>query len=194
MSELTMELTTRQSSVEAIKTAIEDGIKSWEKAGAEVVRLLDIDRMTLAEIAEAADSDFITENVLAQFERIGRKQVLPKLLVMDFPASKHLQRLPMSEQARLIDGSIDLLVIRDSGVDTLLAKVRDLTPDQCKQVFSRNGVRGLSAQRTFIEDRRKKIPATAASPAWQIKSGKVIFNSACELTRHELAVILAQMA
>lgn len=189
-----MEISTKTTSIESLKRAIESGIEAWETAGREVVRLLDIDRMSLAEIANAANSDLITENVLAQFERIGRQQVMPKLLVMDFPASRHLQRMPMSEQHRLIDGSVELLVIRDNGTDTLNVKSRDLTKDQCKQVFSKNGVRSLGAQRAFIEDRRKKIPCSSSTPSWQIKSGKVIFYSACELTRQELAVILAQMA
>lgn len=189
-----LSVSTKQDSINSLKEAIETGIESWEKAGREVVKLLDIDRMTLDEIANLAESDFITENVIAQFERIGRKQVMPKLLVMDFPASRYLQRMPMSEQMRLLDGAVDLLVIRDNGTDTLSVRSRDLTKDQCKQVFSKDGVRSLGAQRAFIEDRRKKIPCSASTPSWQIKSGKVIFNSACELTRQELAVILAQMS
>lgn len=191
---IAMELSTKTTSIESLKSAIEAGIEAWETAGREVVRLVDIDRMSLEEIATAAKSDYITENVLAQFERIGRQQVMPKLLVMDFPASRHLQRMPMSEQQRLLDGSVELLVIRDNGTDTLNVRSRDLTKDQCKQVFSKDGVRSLGAQRAFIEDRRKKIPCSTATPSWQIKSGKVIFNSACELTRQELAVILAQMS
>jgi hypothetical protein len=187
-------ISTKKDSILALKEAIETGIESWEKAGREVVKMLDIDKMTLDEIATLADSDIITENVLAQFERIGRKQVMPKLLVMDFPASRYLQKMPMSEQARLLDGSVDLLVIRDNGTDTLNVRSRDLTKDQCKQVFNKDGVRSLGAQRAFIEDRRKKIPCSTSTPSWQIKSGKVIFNSACELTRQELAVILAQMS
>ena len=146
------------------------------------------------EIEAMANCEIITVNVLAQFERIGRRQVMPKLLVLDFPASKYLQRLPFSEQHRLIEGSVDLLVIRDNGTDTLMVKCRDLTPDQCKQVFSRNEVRSLSAQRAFMEDRRKKLPCNAGLPTWQIRHGKVVFNSACELTRKELSVILSQLA
>ena len=188
-----MNTITKGDSLKSLKDAIQSGIEAWETAGREVVRLLDIERMTLDEIASEADSEYITENVLAQFERIGRQQVLPKLLVMSFPASKYLQRMPMSEQTRLIDGCVELLVIRDNGTDTLSVQSRDLTQDQCKQVFCRDGVRSLGAQRAFIEDRRKKIPCSASLPTWKIKNGKVIFGGACELTRQELAVILAQM-
>lgn len=188
------EITTVDQSIVLLKTAIQDGINAWERAGREIVNLIDINRMSLEEIAEKANCDFITPNVLAQFERIGRGQVMPKLLVMDFPASRHLQRMPLSEQQRLIDGTVQLLVIRDNGTDALMVNTKDLTKDQCKQVFSKDGVRSLGGQRAFIEDRRKKIPCTASTPSWQIKAGKVIFNSACELTRQELAVILAQLA
>lgn len=189
-----MELSNKTNSIQSLKNAIESGIEAWETAGREVVKLLDIDRMSLEQIAAESNSEYITENVLAQFERIGRQQVMPKLLVMDFPASRHLQKMPMSEQQRLLDGSVELLVIRDNGTDTLNVRSRDLTKDQCKQVFNKDGVRSLGAQRAFIEDRRKKIPCSQSTPSWQIKAGKVIFNSACELTRQELAVILAQMS
>lgn len=188
------EITTVDQSIALLKSAIQDGINAWERAGREIVNLIDINRLSLEEIAEKADCDIITPNVLAQFERIGRGQVMPKLLVMDFPASRHLQRMPLSEQKRLIDGAVELLVIRDNGTDALMVNTKDLTKDQCKQVFSKDGVRSLGGQRAFIEDRRKKIPCTTSTPSWQIKSGKVIFNSACELTRQELAVILAQLA
>ena len=184
----------KENSILVLKTAIENGIEAWQKAGESVVSLVDDHKMSLDEIEAMANCEIITVNVLAQFERIGRRQVMPKLLVLDFPASKYLQRLPFSEQHRLIEGSVDLLVIRDSGTDTLMVKCRDLTPDQCKQVFSRNEVRSLSAQRAFMEDRRKKLPCNAGLPTWQIKHGKVVFNSACELTRKELSVILSQLA
>jgi len=181
-------------SIENLKSAILCGIDAWERAGKEVVSLLDEGGMSLEDIEQAADSDLITVDVLSQFERIGRKQVIPKLLVMDFPAASFLQRLPYSEQGRLMSGSVELLVIRDSGTDCLNVQCRDLTRDQCKQVFSSKGVRSLSAQRAFMEDRRKKLPCNAGLPAWQIKNGKVIFNSACELSRKELSIILSQLA
>lgn len=183
--------TLTSSFIGQLKEAIQSGIESWATAGKAVISLVD-QGMTLEQIAQEADSPFINVNVLAQFERIGRQQVLPRLLVADFPASRHLERLPTSEQNRLIDGSVELLVFKDGSTDVLNVQVSDLTKKQCKQVFSRVGTRSLGAQRAYLEDQRGKTPAKQA--LWHIKSGKVQFSGACELSRQELAVILAQMA
>lgn len=177
---------------------IEDGINSWTKAGEIVVRLLDEQEMTLEDIAKQAGNDLVTVNVLAQFERIGRKQVLPRLLVSSYPAASHLQRLPLSEQKRLLDGSVELVVNHNGSIDLLQVKVTHLTKQQCKQVFDGQNVRSAGAQRAWLEEQNQSKESQAIRSGqqllWTVKNGKVIFRTACEITRHELAVILTQLA
>lgn len=186
--------TIQTSGISSLKSAIIAGIDSWTRAGEEVVKLLD-SGMSLHDIEAEANCEFINANVLAQFERIGRKQVMPKLLVLDFPASIYLQKLPMSEQIRLVNGEVELLVHDGSpNVDTLRVSTANLTKGQCKQVFDKNGVRSLGAQRAWLEDQKKKAPLQSSVPTWRIKGEKVVFSSACEMSRHDLAIILAQMS
>jgi hypothetical protein len=192
----TQEIVTNR--IQELAQMIQDGIECWIKAGQIVVNLLDEQGMTLEEIAEAAASDVLNADVLAQFERIGRNQVLPRLLVSDFPAAKYLQCLPMSEQKRLMDGAVELMVMHGGKPDVLQVNVRHLTRQQCKQAFDQNGVRSAGAQRAWLEERARDKESSAIRTGqhlpWSVKHGKVIFREACEMTRHELAVILTQLA
>ena len=186
---------TIQTEIKKIGQLIQDGIDAWRLAGEIVVKLLDSDGLSIHDIVAQSDNEFVTPNLIAQFERIGRNQVLPKLLVLDFPAAKKLQRMPISEQSRLVEGKVEFLLLRDGKADTLNVSVRDLTKDQCKQVFSGDEVRTLSAQRAYLEDciTKTQINSSSKQFPWTIKNGKVYFVEGCEISRHELAVILAQL-
>jgi hypothetical protein len=186
------------SLVTELKDALASGLEAWEAAGQCVVSLLDVHGLTLEQIAEASGEDFITPNLVAQFERIGRKQVLPRLLVSESPASRHLQKLPLSEQTRLMDGNVELFILKSGKPDVLSVAVKDLTSQQCKQVFDKHGVRSLGAQRAFVEARAQEeeirvIKSENAAP-WVVKNGRVVFRESCEVSRHDLAMILAQLS
>lgn len=190
-----MSLTTSATSLESLKSAIDAGIESWKAAGIAIVDLIDNHGMTLGQISESINSPVVNPNVLAQFERIGRNQVLPRLLVASFPAAKAMQKLPLSEQRRLLDQGTDVMVMRTGGADTIIIRPEDMTKDQAQQVFSKDGVRSLSAQRAFIEGKASETAAMSKvkqSP-WIIKSGRVIFREACEMSRQELTILLSQM-
>jgi len=194
-----MQLTkTAQQSIATLTNSLQAGIDAWERAGEEVVRLVDDHGMSLEDICAAANSDIVTVSVLAQFERIGRKQVMPRLLVAEYPAANSLQKLPMSEQQRLLNGSVELVTMKAGKTDVLSVAVQDLTRQQCRQVFDRNSVRSLGAQRAWLEAQATEqelvnIKATSQTP-WVVRSGRVLFREGCELSRHELAVILAQVS
>jgi hypothetical protein len=181
-----------------LRQAIQLGIEAWSKAGETVVRLLDEQGMTLEEIAVCANHELITAAVLGEFERVGRKQVLPKLLAARFPAAACVKRLPLSEQQRLMDEGVEVVVIHGKSVDYMKINVRDLTTKQAKQVFRDTEVRSNGAQRAWLEEqssqKESKTIRTGQHLSWAIKHGKVIFREACELTRQELAVILTQLA
>lgn len=185
------------ASIGELKGLITAGLEAWQKAGAVVVRLLDEAGMTLEEIVAKADCDVITVDVLSSFERIGRKQVLPKLLVSPFPAARAMQRLPMSEQQRLMDGTVELVLLRDGKVDVLQVRPEHLTRQQVKQVFERGMVRSLAGQRAWLEEQltdKEQAKAVKQAVPWIVRHGKVIFREACEMTRQELAMLLTQLA
>jgi hypothetical protein len=187
------------SVITKLKNAIQDGIDAWKQAGEALVELIDDHGMSLESICDFIGSPVVTINVLSQFERIGRNQVLPALLVADYPSAKLIQKLPISEQKRVSQGGVEVMVLRSGKADTLIVQAQDLTKDQCKQVFGNDSIRTLSAQRAWLESQAAEaqaaqMAAKASQVPWVIRNGKVIFRDSCELSRHDLSMILAQMA
>jgi hypothetical protein len=176
---------------------IANGIECWTKAGEVVVRLVDECDMSIEDIA--GQSDYLTEDIVAKFEQLGRKQIVPDLLVLDYPAVRHITKLPYSEQKRLVGGTVELLVTSSKGgLDTLRVAPENLTPQQCRQVFDGNTVRSVPGQRAYIEsrkqDERVKLSAVESIKLpYQVKGKRVVFTKPCEMSARELAQILAQI-
>jgi hypothetical protein len=174
---------------------INTGIEAWTKAGEIVVKLIDEGGFSVSEIAQA--SNYLTDEIVARFEQLGRKQIIPNLLISDFPATKHLFRLPYSEQKRLIDGQVELLVVTDKGTETLMVDTENLTPFQCKQVFDRTAVRSTGAQRAYLESKKEEFRITSAikesDPFYKIRGKKVIFTKPCEISSKQLVQILSEI-
>jgi hypothetical protein len=174
---------------------VNTGIEAWTKAGELVVKLIDEHGLSVSAIAQA--SSYLTDEIVGRFEQLGRKQIIPNLLISDFPASKHLFRLPYSEQKRLIDGQVELLVVTDKGTETLMVDTENLTPAQCKQVFDRTAVRSIGAQRAYMESKREEFRVNSAiqesEPFYKVRGKKVIFTKPCEISSRQLAQILAEI-
>jgi len=174
---------------------VTQGIECWKKAGEIVVRLLDEHNMTIADIAET--SELLTEDIVTRFEQLGRKQLIPCLLVADYPAARHLVRLPYSEQKRAVETSVDLLVCEGKDTSVLKVSVENLTHTQCRQVFDGDQVRSIGAQRAWLEDRRatQEIRDVLSSPGalYQVRGRKVVFKRPCELSAGQLAQIISEI-
>ena len=176
--------------------AIQRGIDSWMEAGKLLVSMLDHEGMSLAQIADEADSDFITPEVLAQFERIGRGQVLPALLAAQYPAAKYLERLPMSLQTQSIRDGVELLIVKAGKTDSLNVAVKHLTQKQCKQVFDRNGIRSLAYQRAWLEEQNmnaERGTIKGTSNPWSVKGNEVIVSKPCILNKANILQMLQQL-
>lgn len=170
---------------------VKQGIECWVKAGQLVVEMIEEDNLTVSEIAEKVPG--LSDGVISNFERLGRKQLLPALLVDDYPAVTFLQRLPYSEQERLQDQPVDVLI--DGGADTLQVQARNLTPLQCRQVFDGSKLRDTGGQKAFIEtEKAKSVKQERHDPLpYEVKRGHVEFNRGCKLTAGQMSQIMAQM-
>jgi len=190
-----MQLENQNHLVGEIVSLITRGIECWSKAGEIVVKLIDDHRMTIQEIA--GNSEFLTEDILSRFEQLGRKQILPQLLVADYPAARHVIKLPYSEQSRAADAGVELLVMGDEGHSTLKVGIGNLTPLQCKQVFTKDSIRSLAAQRAYIESQKTyneiKDRICTDEAIWKVSGRKVVFLKPCQMTARELAQIIAEI-
>lgn len=180
--------------IDEVVALIGKGIECWQKAGEVIVQLLDEHEMTVADIAEK--SAYLTEDVVTRFEQLGRKQIMPNLLVADYPAARHLVRLPYSEQKRALESSVELLVMDGKTPTTLKVAVENLTPQQCRQVFNGH-IRSIGAQRAYLEEKRAEqevAPAIRqAHELYKVRGKRVIILQPCELTARQLANIIAEI-
>jgi len=190
-----MQIENKNRKITEFVALITQGIECWNKAGEIVVQLLDEQELTISEIAQT--SEFLTEDIVTRFEQLGRKQLVPSLLVADYPAAKHLVRLPYSEQKRVVETSVDLLVCNGKETSVLKVSAENLTPAQCRQVFDGDQVRSTGAQRAWLEDKRatQEIRDALESPGalYQVRGKRVVFKRPCELSAGQLAQIIAEI-
>ena len=183
-------MTTLTKQTSELSELIASGIECWVKAGKILVEMLDSGETNLADVSEKTG---LTPGVLSRFEQLGRNQLVPELLIANYPASKYIQKLPYSEQKRLIDDSIEVLA-SDQG-DKLNVMPKNLTTSQCKQVFTSNSVRDLGGQRAWVESRKQKKSesVTITEMPYHISGSKVFFDQGCTMKASQLISILAQL-
>lgn len=179
-----------------IATLFFQGIECWQKAGELVVDLIDEDSSAV-EIIKERSGGVINGHMIAIFERIGRKQLVPRLAYMSGPGPERLKKMPFSLQQQYLTEPVTLLVLRDDErIDKLQVAVTDLTALQAAQVFDRDTIRSLPAQRAWLEDERAKLVALAkpiAKMPYRISGKRVTFLEGCTLTARELSRILSEI-
>lgn len=192
-------LKTIEQRADEVVSLFMQGIECWQRAGELVVDLIDEDRSAIDLIKTKSDG-MINGHLIAIFERIGRKQLLPRLANMTGPGPERLKKMPYSIQEKYISEPIEVLVLKDGeeGVDRLQVAVTNLTTFQASQVFDRDTVRSLPAQRAWLESERMRLAALKApEPAklmpYRIVGRKVTFIENCTLTSKELARILSEI-
>lgn len=180
-----------QGRIAELQQAIFTGVEAWKKAGELLVGIIEKDGLALWEISEKAD---VPLDVLAQLEKIGRNQLVPQLLLAEYPAARKMGQLPMSEQERLMLEPVEVMVMKEGQPDTLRVPVRHLTGAQVRQVFASNHVRTLSEQRQWIESQRPVSELVKVDVPYVLtRKGSVIFHQGCEMTAKELLRIAAQL-
>lgn len=182
-----------QSKLSQIKDLFHQGVQAWVKAGEIIVEVIDDEGLSLEEINDTLEMPL---DVLATLEKIGRKQVNPQLLLSDYPAARSLERLPMSEQERLMIEPVDVLLQTGGTTDMIKVQVQHMTREQVKQVFARNYIRPIHEQRAWIEGQRKVVPSiTQQDMPYEVNQRRhtVLFRTGCEVTRAELARLVAQL-
>lgn len=185
---------TPQVIINEIVSHFQKGIDAWIQAGEKLVEAIETHHLNIHEIAENTG---IPLDVLSALEKIGRHQLNPGLLIAEYPAARHMERLPLSEQTRLLEHPVEVLLVRDDGTDILRIQVRNMTSGQARQVFARDHVRPIDEQRAWIEAQR----TTAATEPKRIdlpytinqRRGCVLFRADVEVSQKELLRIITQL-
>jgi hypothetical protein len=198
---------TAKQKVTKVLELVDEGLARWYEASLIVVDLIDNEGAGAVELLKRESKGLLNDPMIAAFERIGRKQLVPRLAYMPGPGPERLRRMPFSVQEKYLKEPIELLILKDDGTtDTLSVSVHDLTHKQAAQIFDGGCVRPLSGQRTYLEEERGRLSAAAKPVAAKTEAAKpvpevpyriigrrVTFVQGCTLTRKELVQILAKM-
>lgn len=180
-----------QQEVDRFVQLVHSGLESWIEAGKIVASAVDKDPDWVANVNKAHPE--ISEDTIWAFDRIGRNQLHPKLLMSNCPGAKRLRRLPYASQQKYADEPVELLVRNGGNWDTLNVSIYNLTPDQSKQVFGTDGVRTVPAQRAYIESENAATPPIQFDEPFRVSGRTLVVVEPCKLTAKQLANILAQM-
>lgn len=169
------------------------GVAAWIRAGEVLLDMLKEEPHIFDLIIERFPN--INAGILGSFERMGRHELHPQLLISNSPGHGRLAKMPFSVQERYLEEPVPLLVETESGPDTLLVMTRDLTSNQARQVFAKGRIRTPGEQRAFMMEQRSLAakPAGGTMMPWSIKHGKVEFRDGVVLSRTELMSILVQL-
>ena len=169
------------------------GIESWLEAGAVVATAIKKDESFVDRLCSQVPG--LSPETVYRFELIGLGRALPEVFLSDSPGMKRLRRLPVELQQKYTRESVDLLVSDSSNGDTLKVDVRNLSASQAVQVFTKDGVRSISAQRAWLVEHtaaESVEPIEAALP-YRVSGRKLIIKQACIFTAADLARILAEI-
>lgn len=141
-------------SIETFVVLVRSGIELWSRAGEMLVKLVEENPNVYAEIIEKNQS--ITFEMLLAFERMGRKQIYPPLLMDTSPGAKKLLELPYEMQEKFCKEPVEV-VISDNGDSPIVEKryVKELTGYEARVVFSDERPRTVSEQ---VEFKKKHKP------------------------------------
>lgn len=183
------------------KFTVDDSIKAFQDA---LQRGLDgiTEAMEIAarEIAKDASwPDKVEEQTaipavsITRWARLIQRQI-PQLLIDYSPGARLLSRLPKQLQTKYYSEPLPLLIEKDGGFEVLRVDLRNLTPEQARQVFADDHVRTEAEQRAWIEDRKalSAVPAKTNLP-YRIVRDELLVMIPCKFTRRDLARLLSEM-
>ncbi len=130
--------------------------------------------------------NILSYKVLDAMERIGRKQILPQLLLDTSPGAGRLINLPYSDQVKYSEANVDVVVIREGKSFIERKPVRELTGAEAHRVFARNSMRDAKEQVEYISG---GAPIKYRRMPYTIDGANVYFNSHVMLNLEDIEEI-----
>lgn len=172
---------------------IEQGKQCWIDAGKKLCEAVEnVPGFTKLLLDECPQ---LTNRFIHKMIDLGHGSLHPELLIGESIGERSLAKLPYSWQEKHFEKPVELLIKNADKWDTLLVQVRDLTPDQCKQVFDGTGIRTEAQQRVYLENSWAKriAPPSKSNLPYRIVGKKLVVMTPTQFDRKELATLLAEM-
>ena len=143
---------------------INAGVEAWVKAGALLCEMKAKEPGIFNVILAA--HPYLSNDLLLTFERIGKREIYPYLLVDGSPGSRMLSALPYDTQVQLYHKDVPVVVRRGDFTTTLRKTIRSLTKPEAVRVFDGARMRSVSEQTKLVQksveaDRQKREASRA---------------------------------
>lgn len=132
----------------------------------------------------------ISRELIRRLERAGRGLLDARLVLNTSVGGRRLMALTMSEQKLVIENGVE--VLEADCQNTRVISLGDLTPDQARQVFSREGIRSLAQQRTFLA-KRQQVEAPISDQDFKIHREFVVTTRPGKWSRKLILQWLSEM-
>lgn len=155
-----------------------DALNKWQAdfiAGAEPVAKMLVAALDVNPgFARECEAAGVPRSILHRLERLGRGQIVPRLLEDNSCAARYLLKLPKSEQQIAYARGVEVME-PDGATDAQarLIKIDELTPAQAAQVFNCDHIRTLAEQRTYIATKKAKSPRVTMEATHRVKKDGV---------------------
>lgn len=133
--------------VDMFANLVRAGVEAWTEAGRILVEAIDADPDFSRKVRKAHPE--ISPDMLILFERIGRRQVYPAIVLDNSVGAQALLALPYDDQERLYRGNIEVAV-GTTGSRVVVKRIGDLTRTDVHRVFDGDHVRTHEEQRTYL--------------------------------------------
>lgn len=151
------------SEVQQFSQLVSAGVDAWNKAGKLLVQMVDRNPNAFSIICRSDPR--ISIDMLLAFERIGRNQLNPYLLLDSSPGSDKLMTLPVELQNRFYTEKIPTVTRFKSGSPIIEEKLfREMSRLEAMRVFAPGGIRTIDEQCELIAPNKKQA-VTIREPA-----------------------------
>lgn len=134
---------------------VKGGMELWADAGAILVELVEKNPMVYSEIISANPS--ITFEMLVAFERMGRHQIYPPLLMDGSLGAKRLIDMPYETQEKFCKEPMAVVIDASNGDPVVSMKhVKELNAYETKMVFDTDKIRTVPEQAEFAKTHNRQ--------------------------------------
>lgn len=143
-----------KATIEKFVGLVQTGVLAWSQAGEMLVNLVNDNPNVYSEIIKSNPN--ITFEMLLVFEKIGRRQIYPPLLMDNSPAARLLMGMPYEMQEKFSREPVEIVVELNGEVKLEKRYIKELSHYEAQQVFTECGVRPLEMQKEFIKTHGKR--------------------------------------
>lgn len=138
-----------QADIECFNAYLIEGVEAWFKAGKLLVEM--VERNPNAYSIIIRNNPHLSIDLLLAFEKIGRREIFPYVLLDKSPGSKRLLELPYELQAKYYREPLQVVTSARDGTPVIEKKLaNNLTKDEVRIVFGPNGTIRTPEEQTAL--------------------------------------------